>query len=76
MSVTFSIDPHSAGTPFPHYWEQCVGSCHAVMGLRADWREQLEKCHRELGLPWPPTLHAFQIKLYSVRVEPKVRHPA
>jgi xylan 1,4-beta-xylosidase len=52
MSITFSIDPHSAGTPFAHYWEHCVGSCHAVMGLRADWREQLAKCRRELGFQY------------------------
>ncbi len=52
MSVSFLIDPHSPGAPFPHYWEQCVGSCHAVMGLRADWRAQLEKCHRELGFQY------------------------
>lgn len=43
------VDSSQAGTPFNHYWEQCVGSCHAVMGLRADWRAQLEKSHRELG---------------------------
>jgi len=47
--IKFSVDPFSQGTPFRHYWEQCVGSCHAVMGLRADWRAQLEKTHRDLG---------------------------
>src|SRR5512146_150515 len=50
--VTFQVDASSRGTPFPHYWELCVGSCHAVMGLRSDWREQLEKCHRELGFQY------------------------
>ncbi|MBA4383397.1 MAG: beta-xylosidase [Anaerolinea sp.] len=49
MTVEFSIDPKSKGRPFAHYWEQCVGSCHAIMGTRQDWREQLEKSHRELG---------------------------
>ena len=48
----FWVDINSAARPFPHYWEQCVGSCHAVMGLRADWREQLEKSHRELGFQY------------------------
>ena len=52
MPLTFSIDPHAAGSPFPHYWEHCVGSCHAVMGLRADWRRQLESCHRDLGFQY------------------------
>lgn len=49
MTVEFSLDSHIKGTPFIHYWEHCVGSCHAIMGTRQDWREQLEKCHRELG---------------------------
>jgi xylan 1,4-beta-xylosidase len=53
LSVSdFVIDMNSAASPFPHYWEQCVGSCHAVMGLRADWREQLAKSHRELGFQY------------------------
>lgn len=49
MTVEFSLDLSSKGTPFPHYWEHCVGSCHAIMGTRQDWREQLEKSHHELG---------------------------
>lgn len=49
MAVEFSIDLKSKGTPYEHYWEHCVGSCHAIMGTRQDWREQLEKSHRELG---------------------------
>lgn len=36
-------------TPFYHYWETCVGSCHAYTALRADYRKQLIKAHEELG---------------------------
>ena len=50
--IQFVVDFSQKGTPFPHFWEQCVGSCHAVMGLRADWREQLAKSHRELGFQY------------------------
>jgi xylan 1,4-beta-xylosidase len=50
--INFFIDPASGGTPFPHYWEQCIGSCHAIMGLRSDWRSQLEKSHQELGFKY------------------------
>jgi len=50
--VEFIVDTKSKGTPFPHYWELCVGSCHAVMGLRSDWREQLERSRRELGFQY------------------------
>lgn len=49
MPVTFSLDTRIKGTPFEHYWEHCVGSCHAIMGTRQDWRDQLAKCHHELG---------------------------
>jgi xylan 1,4-beta-xylosidase len=33
----------------PHFWEHTVGSCHAPLALRADWQEQLRRCHEELG---------------------------
>jgi xylan 1,4-beta-xylosidase len=47
--IKFFVDPSGQGKPFPHYWEGCVGSCHAVMGLRSDWRKELAESHRELG---------------------------
>lgn len=50
--VEFFVDFTGQGTPFPHYWELSVGSCHAVTGLRSDWREQLAKAHRELGFQY------------------------
>lgn len=49
MTINFTIDTRGERTPFPHFWELCVGSCHAVMGLRADWRQQLKNAHNELG---------------------------
>ena len=52
MPIEFFVDTKDAGTPFPHYWEKCVCSCHAIMGTRADWRDQLEKCHHELGFQY------------------------
>jgi len=33
----------------PHYWEHTVGSGHATLALRADWQQQLRRCHEELG---------------------------
>src|SRR5512140_3218209 len=35
--------------PVPHVWEHLIGSDHAPMALRADWRVQLRRCHEELG---------------------------
>jgi xylan 1,4-beta-xylosidase len=32
-----------------HFWEHTVGSGHAPLALRADWQEQLRRCHDELG---------------------------
>jgi xylan 1,4-beta-xylosidase len=49
MTIHITVDTQTERTPFPHFWELCVGSCHAVMGLRADWRRQLKIAHHELG---------------------------
>lgn len=51
-SSTLTLDLNAPTTPFPHYWERCVGSDHAAMGLREDWRQQLKQCHDELGFQY------------------------
>jgi xylan 1,4-beta-xylosidase len=38
------------GTPWLHHWEECVGSGHAALTVRADWRAHLTRCARELGV--------------------------
>jgi xylan 1,4-beta-xylosidase len=48
-AVNFRCDLSAAATPLPHFWEHTVGSCHAPLALRADWQEQLRRCHEELG---------------------------
>ncbi|QUI22743.1 beta-xylosidase [Vallitalea pronyensis] len=48
----FDLDSKGKTQPFPHYWEGCIGSGHAAMGLRADWREQLTRCKKELGFEY------------------------
>jgi xylan 1,4-beta-xylosidase len=52
VAIKFELDSKSEGTLFPHFWELCVGSCHAYTGLREDWRILLEKSHRELGFQY------------------------
>lgn len=47
--VHFTCDWNQTGRPLPHVWEHTVGSCHAPLALRADWREHLRRCHAELG---------------------------
>jgi xylan 1,4-beta-xylosidase len=49
MAARFTFDCRSAAMPLPHFWEHTVGSDHASMALRADWRAQLDRAHRELG---------------------------
>jgi xylan 1,4-beta-xylosidase len=50
MAARFTFDCNAASKPLAHFWEHTVGSDHAPMGLRADWREQLARAHAELGV--------------------------
>lgn len=50
--LEFKIDSNSPTTPLSHYWEKCVGSCHAYTALREDYRKQLRKVHEDLGFQY------------------------
>ena len=49
MSARFECDLGAPPSVLPHFWEHTVGSDHAPMALRADWRDQLRRAHDELG---------------------------
>jgi xylan 1,4-beta-xylosidase len=49
MSARFKCNVNDVASPLPHFWEHTVGSDHALMALRADWREQMRRAHDELG---------------------------
>ena len=49
-STSFTIDTQLAATPWVHHWEECVGSGHAALTVRADWRAHLARCRSELGV--------------------------
>lgn len=49
MAVNFSSRLSAATVPLKHAWEHTVGSSRAVLALRADWQEQLQRCHDDLG---------------------------
>ena len=49
MSAKLSLDLRGPSRPYPHYWEFCVGSCHAATLLRADVQEHVRKAHAECG---------------------------
>ena len=49
MPVQYRVDRAETGRPFPHYWELCIGSCHAALILRADMQEHIKKIHDAIG---------------------------
>ncbi len=49
MADHFVCDLKKNGEALPHFWEHTVGSGHATLALRADWQQQLKRCHDELG---------------------------
>lgn len=50
QEAAFTVDVGSAGATFEHVWEECVGSGHASLTLRADWRAHLSRARRDLGV--------------------------
>ena len=48
-TATFTSRLSATPTALRHAWEHTVGSGHAILALRADWQEQLHRCHDELG---------------------------
>ncbi len=51
-SIDFFCNLAEATTVLPHFWEHSVGSDHAPVALRADWRRQLARSHNELGFQY------------------------
>ena len=49
MAITYKINCEEAGRKYPHYWEYCVGSCHAATLLREDVRNHIRNAHRDCG---------------------------
>jgi xylan 1,4-beta-xylosidase len=47
--VHFRCRLSASSSRLPHVWEHTVGSCHAPLALRADWQQQLRRCHNEMG---------------------------
>jgi xylan 1,4-beta-xylosidase len=47
--IEFTCRLSAKSKALPHFWEHTVGSGHAPLALRADWRRQLRQCHEQLG---------------------------
>ena len=45
----FHCDLDQTGDAMRHVWSHTIGSDHARMTLRADWREQMRRVRKELG---------------------------
>jgi xylan 1,4-beta-xylosidase len=49
---TVAIDAAVPTTPFPHFWEQMVGSGHAILSLREPWRDDLRAVKKVTDFKW------------------------
>lgn len=49
-TITATLDLTAKGDPLPHIWSKCLGSGHAALTLREDWRNQVRSARKELGL--------------------------
>lgn len=45
-----SIDLGKAAGTLPHHWSRAAGSDRLAVGLRAQWREDLIRCRRDIGM--------------------------
>ncbi len=49
MGITYKINCGETGREYSHYWEYCIGSCHAATLLREDVRNHIRNAHRDCG---------------------------
>lgn len=52
MAVEYKVLCEDSGRAYPHYWEMCVGSCHATTLLREDNRAMIRRAHEECGFKY------------------------
>ena len=44
------VQTHATKGPLPHVWEECAGSDRAVVGMRAQWQQDLELVKKTVGI--------------------------
>ena len=49
-NASITLDPHGPASALPHLWSACLGSGHAALTLREDWRQQVRQARRDLGV--------------------------
>jgi len=50
QTITYSVDISGNISPFPHYWERCIGSGHAALAKREDYRQYLKQAKTDVGI--------------------------
>jgi len=66
--VVITVNTGTTGTPFPHFWEQMLGSGRAALALRANYRTDLALVKAATDLQWI-RFHAIfhdELGLYDV----------
>lgn len=48
-AASFDVLLGAPTSPFPHVWEESVGSGHMALALRSDWRAQLTRARHDIG---------------------------
>jgi xylan 1,4-beta-xylosidase len=51
-ATSLHVDASAQGTPFPHFWEQMLGSGRASLALRDDYRKDLDAVHQATGVSY------------------------
>jgi xylan 1,4-beta-xylosidase len=49
-TIAVSVDLGKSAGALPHFWENCTGSDRTIVGLRQQWREDLVRAHRDMGM--------------------------
>lgn len=49
--INIDVD-YNQRSDFPHFWELGVGSSHAALSTRADWRDHIKLVHEALGIKY------------------------
>ena len=51
-NVPFTVELNETPSEWVHFFSKCVGSGHATLALRSDWRQQLQQCHNDLKVEY------------------------
>jgi xylan 1,4-beta-xylosidase len=52
LASSATLDFTQSGAPFRRGFNGCVGSGHALLGLRSDWQKHLAAAHSDLGVQY------------------------